>query len=349
MKYWNKRLKDMIEYLPGEQPDDINSFIKLNTNENPFPTSTFVIEAIQKATTGNLRRYPDALANDLREAFAEKNNLNPENVFVANGSDEIFTLIFRGFINPDEVAAFPYPSYSLYDTIAEANSIAFEKIDLNDDFSFNLKAFNKKKYSLVIIANPNNPTGTYCTVEEIEGFLNTFKGLLVIDEAYIDFFGGSAIDLVKSYDNIIVTRTFSKSYSLAGLRVGLAVACADIIKGFLKIKDSYNVDSLAIAGGIAALKDEKSFKYNIQMLQNNMEYLEERLEDLGFFIAPSRANFFYITHPEISAIKIYEALKEKKILVRHFTGPRKENYLRISVGTMMEIKSLCKELESIIP
>jgi len=349
MKYWNKRLKDMTEYLPGEQPDDIDSYIKLNTNENPFPTSTSVLEAIQKATTGNLRRYPDALANDLREEFAAKNNITAENIFVANGSDEIFTLLFRGFINPDGVAAFPYPSYSLYDTIAEANSIAFEKINLNEDFSFNLKALNKKKYSLVIIANPNNPTGTYCSIKEIKSFLETFKGLLVIDEAYIDFYGGSAIDLVKSHENIIVTRTFSKSYSLAGLRVGLAIACPDIIKGFMKIKDSYNIDTLAIAGATAALKDEKAFNYNIQMLLNNKEYLEDRLEGLGFTITPSKANFLYVTHKDLSALEIYEALKEKKILIRHFTGPKKENYLRISVGTMMEIKSLCKELETIIP
>jgi histidinol-phosphate aminotransferase len=314
----------------------------------PFHHLQHALEAIKKASTDNLRRYPDALANDLRKAFSEEYNISSDHIFAANGSDEIFTLIFRGFIEADATAAFPYPSYSLYDTIAEANSIAFDKIDLGNDFSFDLKPFNKKKYALVIIANPNNPTGTYCSVDMIEAFLKTYKGLLVVDEAYIDFYGGSAVELVKDYENLIVTRTFSKSYSLAGLRVGLAIAQPDIIKGFLKIKDSYNLDSLAIAGATAALKDTKSFNYNIQMMQDNKEYLEERLSGLGFKIIPSQANFLYVTHETLAAADIYQELKERKILVRHFSGPRKENYLRISVGTMMEIKSLCKELESIV-
>jgi len=348
MKYWNSTLKNMDEYIPGEQPPDIEEYIKLNTNENPFPPSKLALDAIQKAASDSLRRYPEATADTLRLVFARQNNIEKENVFIGNGSDEVFTLIFRGFIEKTGCAAFAYPSYSLYDTLAQANAVPFEKIDLNKDFSYNLKAFLKKPYELVIIANPNNPTGTFCTPEEIRSFLDKYKGLLVVDEAYIDFYGGSVIELVNDYDNLIVTRSFSKSYSLAGLRVGLAIANPEIIRGFMKIKDSYNVDMLAIAGAAGALEDKKTFDYNVRMLCSNKEYLESRLEGFGFEIIPSRANFLFVKHPDFEAAKIYNAMKEEKILLRHFKGRWQSDYIRITVGTMMEVKKLCKALETFI-
>jgi histidinol-phosphate aminotransferase len=347
MKFWNKRLRDAAEYMPGEQPENLEEYIKLNTNENPFPPGKAVIEALRAAVNENLRRYPNPTASEARSLFAEKKGLAPENVFVANGSDEIFTLICRGFIEANELAAFPYPSYSLYYTLAEMNGIPFEKINLADDFSLDLSLYQKKKYRLVIIGNPNNPTGTYTDIREIRTFLKSFKGLLVVDEAYGDFYGGSAIGLVKEFDNLIVTQSLSKSYSLAGLRVGFAAAGRDIIDGLIKIKDSYNVDRLAAAGAVAALKDAKSFKYNIEMLISNKEYLEESLESIGFSIAPSKANFIFVRHTKFSADILYEELKERKILVRYFKGPIQEDYLRISVGTMMEIKKLIEALCSI--
>jgi len=348
MKYWNKKLIEMDEYLPGEQPDNLDQYIKLNTNENPFSPSISAIDAIKNSANGLLRRYPDSESLDVRKTFAEMNNIKSENIFMGNGSDEIFTLIFRAFIEPNGLAAFPYPSYSLYTTLAQGNGIKHEKLYLNDDFSYNMNLFLEKEYDLVIIANPNNPTGTYCDPDEIKKFLDIFKGLLVVDEAYIDFYGGSAINLINEHDNIIITRSFSKSYSLAGLRAGLAISNPGIIKGFLKIKDSYNVDKLASAGAAAALMDEKSFNYNIRMLVDNKEYLEERLQGLGFTITPSRANFFFVKHPQISSKDIYEQLKEKKILVRYFTGDIQSEYIRISIGTMMEIKTLCRELQAIL-
>jgi len=335
----------MKEYLPGEQPADIDQYIKLNTNENPFPTSERVVEAIKLATNADLRRYPNPTAFKLRNLFANQNELSPENVFVSNGSDEIFTLIFRGFIEKNGIAAFPNPSYTLYDTIAEANGIKFEKVDLEKDFTLDLNKFLNKDFNLVIIANPNNPVGNFTPASEIEKFLNKFTGLLVVDEAYIDFYGGSAINLVNKFDNLIITRTFSKSYSLAGMRIGLAIANRDIIKGFLKIKDSYNVDTLAIEAGKAALLDKKAFNYNIQMVKNNKEYLEEILESLGFFIIPSRGNFLFVKHPDISSKNLYEALKEKKILVRYFSEKPQSEYLRISIGSMMELKELCTQIK----
>jgi len=348
MKYWNKKLKDMSEYIPGEQPENIDRFVKLNTNENPFPPSEKVLTSIRKAANINLRRYPNPTAYEVREKFAQNNYLKPENIFVSNGSDEIFTLIFRGLIEPDGLAAFPYPSYSLYDTLAEANGINFEKINLDENFNYNLDAFLEKKYDLVIISNPNNPTGTWCEKNDIREFLEKYEGLLVVDEAYVDFFGNSSIDLVNEFDNLIVTRSFSKSYSLAGLRVGLAIANENIINGFLKLKDSYNIDMLAIAGAAAALDDKKNFDYNIQMVVSNKEYLEERLEGMGFYIVPSRANFLFVKHSSIKSKDLYEKLKEKEILVRYFTGERRSEYIRITIGTMMEIKKLCKELETIV-
>jgi histidinol-phosphate aminotransferase len=348
MNFWNSNLKKAAEYIPGEQPNSFDSIIKLNTNENPFPPSKKVLEELKNACNDNLRRYPNPTASEVRGIFASANRLHPDNVFVANGSDEIFTLLFRGFIEPNGLAGFPYPSYALYYSLAELNGIAYEKINLEDDFSINFAQFLKKKYDLIIIANPNNPTGTYTEPKYIEAFLKKYTGLLVVDEAYIDFYGGSSIDLVSRYDNIVVTRSFSKSYSLAGLRIGIAAAHKDIIRGFIKIKDSYNVDMLAAAGAKAALLDDRSFRYNMEMLRNNKEYLEERLAGIGFEITPSKANFIFVKHPDFSAEDIYEKLKAENILVRHYQGPLQENYVRITVGSMLEIKSLCQKLTAIM-
>lgn len=347
MKYWNTRLKEMSEYIPGEQPKGTEGIIKLNTNENPFPPSEPVMETLRKRVNGDLRRYPDPVAWEVRNIFARQNDLAPEQIFVANGSDEIFTLLFRGFIDFHETCAFPYPSYSLYDTLAEMNGIPFEKIPLNKDFTLDFDRFLEKEYRMVLIANPNNPTGTYTSLDEIESFLKQYSGLLVVDEAYIDFYGGSALQLISQYDNLVVTRSFSKSYSLAGMRIGIAIANEEIIKGFMRIKDSYNLDTLAQAAAVAALKEEEAFRYNITMLRNNKEYLEECLAGMGFEVTPSQANFLFVRHPRVEAATLYRSLKEQNILVRHFTGPIQEEYIRISIGTMMELKKLCKALEAI--
>lgn len=348
MKFWNKTLRSMDEYIPGEQPANIEEYIKLNTNENPFPPSEKVLKAITDHVNANLRRYPDSKAKGVRNIFAEQNNLSPDNIFVGNGSDEIFTLIFRGLIEDSGIAAFPYPSYSLYDTLAQGNGIKFEKINLTEDLQIDMEKFLVNKYDMVIISNPNNPTGTYVGPGKVKEFLKTYKGLLIMDEAYIDFYGGSAIELVNDFENLIVTRSFSKSYSLAGLRVGLAIANPDIIQGLVKIKDSYNVDTLALAGAEAALLDTRSFEYNLGMLRNNKEYLEERLSDMDFQLIPSRANFIFTKHPGINSRELYEKLKEEKILIRHFRGPVQSDYIRISIGSMMEIKKLCSAIEGIL-
>ena len=348
MKYWNRRLRDMAEYIPGEQPENLDEFIKLNTNESPFSPPASVLDAIRKAADASLRRYPNPTAMSVREAFAKQNNLSADNVFVANGSDEIFTLLLRGFIEADALAAFPYPSYSLYYTLAEANGVRYERIPLDQNLDLNFAGFLKKKYALVIVCNPNNPTGKGVDLKALEAFASRFKGLLVVDEAYVDFYGETAIGLVREFDNIVVTRSFSKSYSLAGLRVGIAVAHADIVRGLIKLKDSYNVDRLAEAGALAALADRKGFKYNVGMVRDNKEFLEQRLEELGFLIVPSMANFLFVRHPNIPAQKIYEELYARKVLVRHFTGPVQSEYVRISIGSMMELRALVKELESII-
>jgi histidinol-phosphate aminotransferase len=347
MKYWNTRLRSADEYHPGEQPQGLEGYIKLNTNENPFPPSKAVLDAIRTAANDNLRRYPDPTCREVREALSEVRGIDPEKIFVGNGSDEIFTLIFRGFVEPDGTAAFPYPSYALYYTLAQLNGIQYNLVNLEKDFSYNLDGFLKKKYSLAVIANPNNPTGTYCEVEKIRTFLKKFKGMLVVDEAYVDFYGGSAAALVNDFDNLIVTQSMSKSYSLAGLRIGFALADKSIIRGFMKLKDSYNVDRIAAAGAIAALHDRRGFKYSRQMVMNNKEYLEENLKGLGFTIVPSRANFIYVKHGNVGAHELYERLKEKKILVRYYAGPVQSDYIRISVGTMSEIKSLLREITAI--
>jgi histidinol-phosphate aminotransferase len=348
MKYWNTCLKKMTEYVPGEQPQNLEEYIKLNTNENPFPPSAKVIEAIRSETGEILRRYPSANADKVREVFASMNGLAKDNVFVANGSDEIFTLLFRGFIDKNELAAFCYPSYALYYTMAEANDIPYEKVQLTKDFDVPFSKLLAKKYRLIIICNPNNPTGKGIPVEDIRNFLAKYKGLLVVDEAYVDFYNETAIELVKDHDNLIITRSLSKSYSLAGLRVGLAIANKEIIDGFLKLKDSYNVDRLAAAGAYAALLDQKTFKYTTEMVRNNKEYLEDALAEIGFESVPSKSNFIFTRHPDIPSEDLYKKLKERKIIIRHYTGPVQENYVRITVGTMLENKALIKAIRAIL-
>lgn len=348
MKYWNDILKRMTEYRPGEQPQNIEDYIKLNTNENPCPPSKNVLNAIKEACDERLRLYPDPTSLSTREIFAKNCGLRAENIFVGNGSDEIFTLLFRGFINSDGLAAFPYPSYSLYYTLAEASGIDYERIYLNNKLDIDLNDFSKEKYNLVIVGNPNNPTGRGCNIDDIRNFLERYKGLLVVDEAYVDFYGETVIDLVKNFDNIIITRSFSKSYSLAGLRVGIAIAHKDIIMGLFKLKDSYNIDRLAEAGARAALLDERCFRQNIEIVRKNKTYLEKGLEELGFEITPSKANFLFVRHPQMLSKVIYERLKGKKILVRFFEGPVQSEYLRITIGTMMELKTLIGELHEIL-
>ena len=348
MNYWNSTLSAMTEYIPGEQPDNIDEFIKLNTNENPFPPSQKVIEAIRAETGEQLRRYPNPTSIKVRQAFAELEKISADNVFVANGSDEIFTLLFRGFIDKDQTAAFAYPSYSLYYTMAEANGIPYERIDLDKNFDVRFDQLLKKKYSMVILCNPNNPTGKGIPVKDIRAFLGKYKGLCVVDEAYVDFYNESALPLIKEFDNLIVSRSFSKSYSLAGLRVGIAVAQKGIIDGFNKLKDSYNVDRLASAGALAAILDQKNFKYSTGMVRSNKEYLEERLTALGFETVESKANFIFTKNPRIASKDLYEKLKERKILVRYFSGPVQDQYIRITVGSMMEIKAVAKAIDEIL-
>jgi histidinol-phosphate aminotransferase len=348
MKYWNKTLQKMTEYVPGEQPDNLDEYIKLNTNENPFPPSPAVLEALKKSCNSELRRYPSPTAHTVRETFAKQLGLSAENIFIGNGSDEVFSLLFRGFIEKNGVAAFSYPSYSLYCTIAEANGIKYEKINLKENFDVDFDGFLKKKYSMVILCNPNNPTGKGIPVAHIENFLKRYEGLVIVDEAYVDFYGESSAGLIKKYENLIVTRSFSKSYSLAGLRIGVAISNKDNIRGFMKLKDSYNIDRLAITASQAALEDTKTFKYNLEMLRNNKEYFEEQLKALGFEITPSKANFLFVKHAKIESQTLYEELKKRMILVRFFTGKIQSEYLRMTVGTMMEIKKLVIELKDIL-
>lgn len=348
MKYWNKTLKSMNEFIPEEQPADNEDFIKLNTNENPFPPFESVMKAIAGNLNGGLKHYPDPEAVKLREIFAEQNEIKTENIFAGNGSYEILTMLFRGFIESTGTAALPYPSNTLYHTAAQSAGIKFEKINSGPDLTIDLDKFTAGAYSMVVIANPDNPTGTFIPADKIREFLKVFKGLLVVDEAYIDFYGGSAIHLIKEFDNIIIIRSFSESYSLAGLRVAIAAANEELIKGLFKLNGSNNINTLAQAGASAALLDTKSFNYNIGMLRSNKEYLEERLSGTGFEIIPSKANFIFTKHPDIPSSELYGKLKEHKILVKFSDAPIQSGYIRISIGTMMDIKKLCTAVESIL-
>ncbi|MGQ0636659.1 MAG: histidinol-phosphate transaminase [Planctomycetaceae bacterium] len=349
---------DRIEgYLPGEQPQEAG-WVKLNTNENPYPPSPRVVEAIRAASADRLNLYPDPLATRLRVAAARQFGVEPDWVLPANGSDENLTLILRSFVDPGELVAFPYPSYILYETLAEVQGGRHQRLLLEPDWSWNLKSAARaiERAKLVLIPNPNSPSGNRYSDDEILALVPPY-GILVLDEAYGDFADrphrGELLTRPGA-ERIIVTRSFSKSYSLAGLRVGFAVARPELIFGMRKVKDSYNCDKIALAGALAALEDDQWMQANAARIRTTRTRLSNELARLGFAVVPSQANFVWATHPARPHKELYEQLKQRRILVRYMQFPEvpyaPENTLtglRISVGTDAEIDALLKALGEI--
>lgn len=350
---------DRIEgYLPGEQPQE-PGWIKLNTNENPYSPSPRVVEAICRAAKGKLNLYPDPLATRFRERIAPHFGVEPDWLLPANGSDENLTLILRSFVDPLDLVAYPYPSYILYETLADIQGGAHERLILNADWSWDLDRCRPivERSKLVLIPNPNSPSGNRWSDDDILALVPP-KGLLVLDEAYGDFCDRPHRgELLRrpGAERIIVTRSFSKSYSLAGIRLGFAIARPELIHGMLKVKDSYNCDTLALAAGIAAIEDQDGMERNAQRVRETRGRLSRELAALGFSVVPSQANFVWTTHPGHTHRKIYEALKDRRILIRFMRFPDVPaapagvlTGLRISIGTDAEIDSLLGELRKII-
>lgn len=337
-------------YVPGEQLNQPD-IIKLNTNENPYPPSPKVIEAIQAALADNtLQLYPSPTADPLREAIATTYGLKKENVFVGNGSDEVLAFAFQAFFEPGKKIRFPEISYSFYPVYAKIFDISFEKVPLNEDFTLATEAFFDSEGG-VILPNPNAPTSIYEPLDGIEKILQQNPDqIVIIDEAYVDFAGPSAVKLIDRYDNLLVIQTTSKSRALAGLRVGLALGQPELIAGLLRIKDSFNsypIDRLAMAGATAAFTDHAYFSECTKKIIRTRERTVQSLKQFGFDVLPSDANFVFAKPLKQDAKTLYEALKQRSILVRHFDSELIKEYLRITIGTDEQMESLYRELKEI--
>lgn len=358
MSFFRSNVDAIQGYVPGEQPQD-TGWIKLNTNENPYPPSPRVLEALERVIRDRLNLYPDPLGTRFREAVGELFHVDPDWVLPANGSDENLTIIMRCFINPEDLVVYPYPSYILYETLVDLQGGRHERLHLRPDWSWDMPVAKAAaaRAKLVILPNPNSPTGNRWIDQDIENLVPP-QGLLVLDEAYGDFADQPHQgELLRSSrgKQIMVTRTLSKSYSLAGLRLGFALAHPDLIAGMRKMKDSYNCDKLSLAGATAAIEDQAWMLANTNKIRATRARLSTALQQLGFDVVPSQANFVWTTHPTIPHKQLYERLKDRKILVRYMVFP---NYaysptgevsgLRITVGTDPEIDQLLTALHEIV-
>ena len=349
-KFLSQRLLSLEEYVPGEQPRD-KKYIKLNTNESPFPPSPQAIEAVNGKEKEDLRLYSDPECKLLKEAIANYYNVEKENVFVSNGSDESLNFFFMAFCDDEKKVCFPEISYGFYKVFADLYGLDYEAIPLKDDFTIDAKDYINKGKN-VVIANPNAPTGLALGLDDVEKIVSSNPGhIVVIDEAYVDFGGESAVELTKKYNNLMVVQTFSKSRSLAGARLGFAIADKEIIKDLEKIKYStnpYNINRLTLILGTEAIKDKEYFDKNRNLIIEAREYTQKALTALGFEVLPSKTNFVFAKNSKVSGEEIYLKLKDKGILVRHFTNPKICEYNRITIGTMEEMKALVKAIEEIL-
>lgn len=346
MNLFRKSIQKMKGYVPGEQPQE-PGFIKLNTNENPYPPSPRVIAALKESASNLLRLYPDPLAAKLREKAAEVLGTRPERVLVGNGSDELLSILARAFVDPGDKIVFPSPSYLLYRTLAEVQDAQAVEVDFPEDFSLP-GDIAVKDARITFLCNPNSPSGTMVWPEEVSRLAREIDGVLVIDEAYVEFADTNCIALVEKHPNVVILRTVSKSYSLAGLRLGFCIAQEGLIHGLLKVKDSYNVDRLSIAAGIAALDDQEHLRKNVEKIRETRGYLTESLREMGFFVYPSQSNFVFFRTPGAQvAREIYQQLKAHKILIRYVEYRRFEDCLRVSVGTKEEIDTFLDRLAEV--
>ena len=346
-EFWSGRIRGLTPYTPGEQPKD-RQFIKLNTNENPYPPSPRALEAIRAAAGEGLRLYPDPEGAALRRALAELHGLRPEQVFVGNGSDEVLAMCFMAFFDRDLV--FPDVSYSFYPVYADLFHIPYREIPLDGEFGLDVADYLGNNGG-VVVANPNAPTGRALPLADIVRLLEGNPEVVVlVDEAYVDFGGASAVELIGSYPNLVVVRTMSKSRSLAGLRVGYALGSGTLIAALDCVKDSFNsytLDRLALAGAEASVRDAGYFQTTLEKVVRTRAWAAQRLAELGFRVCPSAANFLFVSHERVDAKILLDGLRARGILVRWWDKPRIRNYLRITVGTDAEMEALCEALSGL--
>ena len=347
-RFLSEQYRSLNAYTPGEQPRDMQ-YIKLNTNESPYPPAPSVVAAMNGEQVELLRLYSDPTAKELKEKLASLYGVQPENVFVSNGSDEVLNFAFMAFGGQGVV--FPEISYGFYEVYAELYQLDYEKIPLEADFSLNYKTYCGKN-KMVVIANPNAPTGMSIPVSQIEQILKTNpNSLVLIDEAYVDFGGESALKLIGRYDNLLVTRTFSKSRCLAGGRLGYAFASPAIIEDLEKIKYStnpYNINRLTLLLGAATVDAEPYYREKCAEIMDTRAWTKKQLEKLGFTVLSSDTNFLFAKTPDMDGGQLYETLKTKGILVRHFGNPKISQYNRITIGTREQMETLVNTLKEVL-
>ncbi|MBN1806213.1 MAG: histidinol-phosphate transaminase [Sedimentisphaerales bacterium] len=346
MGYFRKNIEKLNGYEPGFQPKEAD-VIKLNTNENPYPPSPQVLKVLSEISPERLRKYPDPLGNEFREAAAEINSVRSDDIMCCNGGDELLTLAFRAFCDKNRPVAYPVPTYSLYPVLAKSQNCRAIEVPFDKEFNLPAKLAGTMA-SLTIVCNPNAPSGSFVSVGELASLADELSGVLLIDEAYVDFAEDNCTRLVKDFDNIIILRSLSKGYGLAGLRFGYAIAQQDLIKGLMKVKDSYNVDAIALAAATAAIKDQKYFAETTEKVKKARGLLTESLLELGFEVPPSQSNFVFAECKNRKADVIFEKLKERRIYIRYFTLPGLEDKLRITVGTEEQNNTLISALKEIL-
>lgn len=349
-KFWSEVTRLTEPYVPGEQPK-VKNMIKLNTNENPYPPSPKVLAALKGAVDGNLRLYPDPTADELCEAIAKAYDVAKSQVFIGNGSDEVLAFSFLAFFNQDEQILFPDITYSFYPVYANLYRLDYKEVPLNEDFTIPVEQFFHAEGG-VIFPNPNAPTSIGLGLEQIEKILqNNPDKVVIVDEAYIDFGGESAVPLIRRYDNLLVIQTLSKSRSLAGLRVGFAFGNEQLIEGLNRIKNSFNsytLDRLALVGAKAAIEDTAYFEETRSKIIETRHRVIGELRQLNFTVLDSQANFLFMNHGRVDAKQIFETLKEKGIYVRYFNKSRIDQFLRVTIGTDEEMNRLMEELKNIL-
>lgn len=348
MRAWESNIRRVTPYTPGEQPNK-PGMIKLNTNENPYPPAPGVERALREMDPDRMRLYPDPSASKLVKAIAQDKGLSEEQVFVGVGSDDVLAMCFLTFFNSRKPILFPDITYSFYDVWADVFRIPYETPALDADFNIVVQDYYRENGG-VIFPNPNAPTGVECPQEEIEDILRHNPDVIVIvDEAYVDFGAASALPLLKKYDNLIVVQTFSKSRSLAGMRIGFAMAHPTLIRYLNDVKysfNSYTMNQTALELGVASIQDRSYFDETIQKIVATRERVKIRLRELGFSFRDSKSNFIFVTHESCPAGELFEALRGRDIYVRYFRKPRIDDYLRITVGTDEEMDIFLDFLEN---
>ena len=348
-RYFSDRYASLVPYVPGEQPQD-RRYLKLNTNEAPFPPSPGVLAAVAEES-GRLQLYSDPDARALRAKMAETYGVTPDRVVLSNGSDEVLNFAFMAFASDDRPLVFPDITYGFYPVFAELNRLPYTEIPVKDDLAIDPADYLWGGKKTVVIANPNAPTGLFLPLSEIERIVKDNDGVVIVDEAYVDFGGESAVPLTDKYDNLLVVGTFSTSRSMAGARLGFGIGSPDLIRDLNTIRNStnpYNVNRMTLAAGVAALTDAAYYRDNCKKIEAAREKTAAELTALGFTVIPSKANFLFAKHPAIGGKQLYLTLKDRGILIRHFDKPRIADYNRITVGTNEQMDTLIGAIRKIL-